>query len=70
MDLGIWRSACGQHFQAKIDTLSYLRNFPAAEPVDEFDDHNRLYSLKYNTTSTTLQATQEAWHTNREYPST
>jgi hypothetical protein len=24
----------------------YLRHFPAAEPVDEFDDRNRLYSIK------------------------
>jgi len=24
----------------------YLRYYPAAEPVEEFDDRNRLYSLK------------------------
>lgn len=48
IDLGIWRSACGQHFRAKAYTRNYLRNFPAAEPVEEFDDRNRLYSLKYN----------------------
>lgn len=24
----------------------YLRYFPAAEPVDEFDDRDRLYSIK------------------------
>jgi protein-ribulosamine 3-kinase len=48
MDLGIWRSACGQHFRSKAYTRNYLRNFPAAEPGEEFDDRNRLYSLKYN----------------------
>lgn len=48
MDLGIWRSACGQHFRSDAYTREYLRNFPAAEPVEEFDDRNRLYSLKYN----------------------
>ena len=48
IDLGIWRSACGQHFRAKPCIQSYLRSFPAAEPVDEFDDRNRFYSLKYN----------------------
>jgi fructosamine-3-kinase len=48
MDLGIWRSACGRHFRAKVYTQNYLRNFRAAEPAEEFDDRNRLYSLKYN----------------------
>lgn len=48
MDLGIWRSDFGQHLRAEIYTRNYLRNFSAAEPVEEFDDRNRLYSLKYS----------------------
>ncbi|KAI9792949.1 MAG: hypothetical protein M1816_001271 [Peltula sp. TS41687] len=48
MDLGIWRSACRRHFRTKVYTDNYLRNFSEAEPAEEFDDWNRLYSLKYN----------------------
>ncbi|KAK3997917.1 Fructosamine kinase-domain-containing protein [Cladorrhinum sp. PSN332] len=33
-------------FRANVYTRHYLRNYPAAEPADEFDDCNRLYSLK------------------------
>lgn len=48
MDLGTWRCEWGQHFRAKVYFRNYLKNFEPAEPVDEFDDRNRLYSLKYN----------------------
>ena len=33
-------------FRSKTYMAHYLRHFPAAEPVDEFDDRNRLYSIK------------------------
>lgn len=33
-------------FRSKSYMAAYLRQFPAAEPVDEFDDRNRLYSIK------------------------
>lgn len=46
MELGHWRCEFSSVFRAKIYTRHYLRNFPAAEPVDEFDDRNRLYSIK------------------------
>jgi len=46
MELGHWRCEFSSVFRAKVYTRHYLRNYPAAEPVDEFDDRNRLYSLK------------------------
>lgn len=48
MELGEWRAEWGQHLRAKIYARDYLRNFPAADPIEEFDDRNRLYSLKYS----------------------
>ena len=48
MELGIWRCQWGQYFRAQIYSRSYLRNYEAAEPAQEWDDRNRLYSLKYN----------------------
>jgi protein-ribulosamine 3-kinase len=49
MDLGIWRcEQSGQYLQAKIYSRNYFRNFEAAEPAEECEDRNRLYSLKYN----------------------
>lgn len=46
MELGHWRCEFSSVFRSKVYTRHYLRNYPAAEPVDEFDDRNRLYSLK------------------------
>ncbi|KAI4272772.1 MAG: hypothetical protein LQ337_005070 [Flavoplaca oasis] len=48
MELGQWRCEWGQYLRAKVYSKNYLRNFEAAEPVDEWEDRNRLYSLKYN----------------------
>lgn len=48
MELGIWRCQWGQFFRADVYSMSYRRNYKAAEPLDEWDDRNRLYSLKYN----------------------
>lgn len=33
-------------FRSKSYMAAYLRQFPVSEPVDEFDDRNRLYSIK------------------------
>ena len=45
MELGIWR--CDHHrLKSKAYKIDYLRNFEASEPVDEWDDRNRLYSVK------------------------
>jgi protein-ribulosamine 3-kinase len=46
MDLGQWRADFCSHLRSKVYVRAYLRHYPAAEPVDEFDDRNRLYSLK------------------------
>jgi fructosamine-3-kinase len=46
MDLGQWRADFCSHLRSKIYTRHYLRNYPPAEPVEEFDDRNRLYSMK------------------------
>jgi protein-ribulosamine 3-kinase len=48
MELGMWRHQINQHIRTTAYRRNYLRNFPVAEPADEFDDRNRLYSLKYN----------------------
>jgi fructosamine-3-kinase len=46
MELGHWRAEFSSHLRSKIYTRYYLLNYPAAEPVEEFDDRNRLYSIK------------------------
>ena len=46
MDLGLWRADFCSHLRSKIYTEQYLSKYPAAEPAVEFDDRNRLYSLK------------------------
>lgn len=48
MELGIWKCQWGQYFREQVYSRSYLRNYEAAEPAQEWDDRNRLYSLKYN----------------------
>lgn len=46
MDLGQWRADFCLHLRSKLYTQHYLQNYSAAEPVEEFNDRNRLYSLK------------------------
>ncbi|KAK7911191.1 hypothetical protein PG985_013672 [Apiospora marii] len=46
MELGHWRCEFSSVFRDKVYIESYLENYPPAEPVDEFDDRNRLYSLQ------------------------
>ena len=44
LELGQWR--CNhRHLRAKPYKREYLRHFPASEPVEKWDDRNRLYSL-------------------------
>jgi fructosamine-3-kinase len=44
-ELGIWR--CEHHeMHGEEYRREYLRHFPPSEPVDEFDDRNRLYSVE------------------------
>ena len=46
MELDHWRCKLSSVFRSNVYTLHYLRNYPAAEPVNESDDRNRLYSIK------------------------
>ncbi|KAK4187034.1 Fructosamine kinase-domain-containing protein [Podospora australis] len=46
MKLGHWRCEFTTVFRQKVYWDAYLENYPAAEPAEEFDDRNRLYSLK------------------------
>lgn len=46
MELGHWRCEFSSVFRDKAYIESYLANYPPAEPADEFDDRNRLYSLE------------------------
>ena len=49
MELGSWRCPWIQKPQAaKLYIEYYVKHYPAAEPADEFEDRNRLYSLKFN----------------------
>ncbi|KAI9715531.1 MAG: hypothetical protein M1828_000783 [Chrysothrix sp. TS-e1954] len=48
MELGIWRGQWGQFFRSKAYSESYFSKYSPAEPQEEREDRNRLYSLKYN----------------------
>ncbi|ROV91696.1 hypothetical protein VMCG_09255 [Cytospora schulzeri] len=46
MELGQWRTDFCSHLRSRTYTQEYLKQYPPAEPAAEFDDRNRLYSLK------------------------
>ncbi|KAI1266565.1 Fructosamine kinase-domain-containing protein [Xylariaceae sp. FL1019] len=46
MELGHWRCEFSSVFRDDVYTKSYLKNYPPAHPIEDFDDRNRLYSLK------------------------
>ena len=47
MEIGMWR--CVRHrIDAKVFTGHYLREYPVSEPVDEWEDRNRIYCVKMN----------------------
>ena len=49
MEHGIWRCQWGQIFQAEVYSRSYMENYEAAEPIQEWDDRNCLkYNLNYS----------------------
>lgn len=48
MELGIWRVTYAERLGGIEYREAYLRRYPPAEPVEEWDDRNRLYSLKCN----------------------
>lgn len=45
-ELGIWRREMVRF--GKPFFKQYLRNFPPSEPVEQFDDRNALYVLKFD----------------------
>ena len=46
-EVGMWR--CERHnIKLEVYKREYLKNFPASEPADEWDDRNRLYGIKFN----------------------
>ena len=45
MEIGMWR-VDHHKMKAKAFKREYLRNTDISEPIDEFDDRNRLYSIK------------------------
>jgi protein-ribulosamine 3-kinase len=46
LELGMWRYE-RVRFRSKSYMRQYLRNIGVSEPVNEFEDRNRLYSIKY-----------------------
>ncbi|KAL1845019.1 hypothetical protein VTK73DRAFT_1320 [Phialemonium thermophilum] len=46
MELGHWRCEFSSVFRARVYQQHYLRHYHPAEPAHQFDDRNRLYSLK------------------------
>ncbi|KAI9747256.1 MAG: hypothetical protein M4579_007497 [Chaenotheca gracillima] len=47
MDIGMWR--CARHrINSKVFFNEYLRNVGPSDPIDEWDDRNRLYCVKMN----------------------
>ena len=48
MDLGSWRTECCEHLWKPVYFESYFNKFKRAEPAEEWEDRNRLYSLKYH----------------------
>ncbi|KAF1999062.1 hypothetical protein P154DRAFT_577449 [Amniculicola lignicola CBS 123094] len=46
MELGHWRCKFSSVFRAKKQARHYMKHYPAADPAEEFDDQNRLYSIK------------------------
>jgi len=45
MEFGTWRASWACHFNSPIYMRLYQRHIEPSEPVDEWDDRNRLYSV-------------------------
>jgi protein-ribulosamine 3-kinase len=45
MEFGTWRCSWAYHFNSPIYMRMYQRHVEPSEPVDEWDDRNRLYSI-------------------------
>ena len=45
MEFGTWRCSWAFHFNSPVYMRMYQRHIEPSEPVDEWDDRNRLYSI-------------------------
>jgi protein-ribulosamine 3-kinase len=45
MEFGTWRCSWARYFNSPLYTRLYQQHTEPSEPVDEWDDRNRLYSL-------------------------
>ena len=45
MEFGTWRCSWAFHFNSPVYMRMYQRQIEPSEPVDEWDDRNRLYSI-------------------------
>ena len=45
MEFGTWRCSWAYHFNSPVYMRMYQRHIEPSEPVDEWDDRNRLYSI-------------------------
>ncbi|KAK5717438.1 hypothetical protein LTR17_016125 [Elasticomyces elasticus] len=45
MEFGTWRCSWAYHFNSPMYQRMYQRHIEPSEPVDEWDDRNRLYSI-------------------------
>lgn len=46
-DISTWRCIYNRAVQNNVFARHYMQHFEPAEPAEEWDDRNRLYSLKY-----------------------
>ncbi|KAI1322655.1 Fructosamine kinase-domain-containing protein [Xylariaceae sp. FL0255] len=46
IEMGTWRCRWATHFNSPMYMLAYQQEMEPSEPVEEFDDRNRLYSIK------------------------
>ncbi|ORY66172.1 uncharacterized protein BCR38DRAFT_465139 [Pseudomassariella vexata] len=46
IEFGTWRCTWATHFQSPMYVMAYRREIELSEPVEEWDDRNRLYSIK------------------------
>ncbi|KAM0810217.1 putative protein-ribulosamine 3-kinase [Seiridium cardinale] len=46
IEFGTWRCSWATHFNSPMYIMAYQREIEPSEPVEEWDDRNRLYSIK------------------------
>ena len=44
MEIAMWRGKCNKFLSAKVYLNAYLSRMGVSEPVEQFDDRNRIYS--------------------------